>query len=187
VGRLAPEKDQASFLRIVHFLRRDLPSLHAVLVGDGDLRFQLQSIAADLGLGSYVHFVGERKESRKFISGLDLFILTSKAEGFSNALLEAAFLGVPCLSTSVGAAREVLNDPDSLFPSGDTEIGYRKAKDYLINRKAALARAHRLQGWVTQNFSSQTMASHWLSLYEGERAPGGYPCETRSDPVALLP
>ena len=108
VGRLAVEKDQATFLKIVSRLREDLPGCHAVVVGNGELRHKLENLAFEMGLSDRVRFVGEQKQSRRFIAGLDLFLLTSRIEGFPNVLLEAAFLGVPSLSTDVGAARDVL-------------------------------------------------------------------------------
>lgn len=187
VGRLAPEKDHAVFLQIINQLRQDLPSIHALIVGDGELRGSLERQADELGLTDIVHFVGEHKESRRFIAGLDLFLLTSRIEGFPNVLLEAAFSGVPCLSTDVGAVREILNDSGSTFPAGDVEAGYRKAKDSLMNPESAHARADQVQKWVARHFTAEKMASHWLSLYEGASPLGGYVYETRSDPMALLP
>lgn len=187
IGRLAPEKDHAVFLKIISRLRHDFPCLHALIVGDGALRDSLERQADDLGLADIVHFVGEHKESRRFIAGLDLFLLTSRIEGFPNVLLEAAISGVPCVSTDVGAVQDILNDSGSIFPTGDVETGYRKAKDFLMKPEFAHARAGQVQRWVARHFTAEKMASHWLSLYESGSPLQGYAYETRSDPMALLP
>jgi glycosyltransferase involved in cell wall biosynthesis len=187
VGRLAPEKDQDLFLRVVHRLHADIPDLRAVVVGDGELRTMLQETAQSLGLEGIVHFMGEERESRRIIAGLDLFLLTSRIEGFPNVLLEAAFLGTPSLSTDVGASRDILGDPDSLFEVGDLHAAYIKAKKCLTNLLFSRTLASTVQSNALRRFTAERMASHWLALYERTNVQGVEKSETRSIAVALLP
>lgn len=167
-GRLAVEKDQALFLEIVGRLKRAGYDLTAVIIGDGALKPELESIVNGMNLCDYVHFLGRQKESRRLIAGLDLFLLTSRIEGSPNALMEAAFLGVPSLSTNVGAAPDILNSVDSVFAVGDAEAGFRKAHELLSDLQGSRARAREIQSWVVQNFTSRRTASEWLGLYSGE-------------------
>lgn len=169
-GRLAVEKHQELFLQIVFRLKRAGHDLRAVIIGDGPLRPELESIVRRMNLCDCVHFMGLQKESRPLIAGLDLFLLTSRIEGSPNALLEAAFLAVPSLSTDVGAAPDILNHADSVFPVGDVETGFRKAHELLSDLQTSRSRAREVRSWVLRNLTSQRTASAWLALYSGERA-----------------
>ncbi len=54
-----------------------------------------------------IRFVGRSSEARRFLSSLDVFVLPSRSEGMSNALLEAMASGLPCIATDVGSNRSV--------------------------------------------------------------------------------
>jgi glycosyltransferase involved in cell wall biosynthesis len=142
--------------------------------------------AKDLGVADRTHFLGQQKEPLHIVAGLDLFVLPSRSEGFSNALLEAAFLGVPCIATDVGAAREILGVEGLLFQPGDFEAVCRHALHCLADLDASRLAARRIQARVKEVFASGRMASHWLSLYNGTSSRGVSTSASRSDPVALL-
>jgi glycosyltransferase involved in cell wall biosynthesis len=174
VGRLATEKDHDTFLRAVARARTDRPELHAVIAGDGALRASLESRAGELGLDGHVHFLGARKDSRRIIAALDLFVLASRIEGFPNVLLEAAFLGVPAIATAVGGAADVLTLEDLAW-AGDSE----RLGRMIVARLGALdqARFHAaaVRRRALERFTAERSARRWLTLYanllEREGAP----------------
>ncbi len=165
VGRLAPEKDQAMFVRAVALAGADRPDLHAVIVGEGQMREPLERQVRELGLSGRVHLLGERADSRRIIAGLDVFVLTSHIEGFANVLLEAAFLGVPALSTRVGGAVDLLDDDDLVMPddAGGTCRGIleRLARPERSERQAATTRQRAFERFTTDHSTSQ-----WFALYD---------------------
>ena len=165
VGRLAPEKDQAMFIRAVALARAAGADLHAVIVGDGVLRQTLERQAREDGVADRVHFLGERHDSRRVIAGLDVFVLTSHIEGFPNVLLEAAFLGVPAVSTSVGGASDVL-DPDDLVEPNDAAGTCRLILARLARREVALEHATAFRQRALARFTVVRSTARWLALYD---------------------
>ncbi|SVE17463.1 uncharacterized protein METZ01_LOCUS470317 [marine metagenome] len=93
------------------------------IVGDGELRDELESIVSALGLESAVRFLGWRQDLATIYAASDLFVLTSRNEGTPVALIEAMASGVPGISTDVGGVRDVMTSPSvgSVVPFGDAE------------------------------------------------------------------
>ncbi len=109
VGRLHPDKDQATLLRGFAAALPRLPqnSLLAIL-GSGRLEEQLKDLACELGIGERVLFLGQVEEARRYFKAFDAFALSSDHEPFGMVLLEAMVAGVPLIATACGGAREVV-------------------------------------------------------------------------------
>ncbi len=165
VGRLAPEKDQAMFVAAVAEACAARPDLHAVIVGDGVLRETLEADVRARGLAGRVHLLGERRDSRRLIAGLDLFVLTSHIEGFANVLLEAAFLGVPAIATRVGGAVDLLHDGD-LMDCGDASGAARLMLDRLDRPDEARRLAEATRARAFDRFTASHSAAQWFALYD---------------------
>lgn len=108
VNRLIANKNVAMQLEALH--RSGLPH-HLVIVGDGPERAALQARVEGLGLTDRVHFVGFLHNPFAIVARSEMFLSTSRAEGFPNALAEAMALDVPCISTNCHAGpAEILAD-----------------------------------------------------------------------------
>ncbi|MFJ4141747.1 glycosyltransferase [Pseudomonas sp. NPDC089734] len=122
VGRLHPDKDQASLLRGFAQALPNLPdNSQLVILGQGRLEKPLKDLALELGIGSHVLFLGQVPDARRFFKAFDVFALSSDHEPFGMVLLEAMVAGVPLLATACGGAREVVEGLGVLFPLGDVE------------------------------------------------------------------
>jgi glycosyltransferase involved in cell wall biosynthesis len=110
VGNLTAKKDHATLLRAVAELRPTHPNLHAVVIGSGPLEAQTRALADELGLAGAVVFTGSRDDVFDLLPALDVFVLSSRFEGLSIALLEAMASGVPIAATSVGGIPEAVTD-----------------------------------------------------------------------------
>lgn len=122
VGRLHPDKDQATLLRGFAKALPDLPpDSQLVILGKGRLEQDLKELALQLGIGSQVLFLGQVQDARRYYKAFDLFALSSDHEPFGMVLLEAMVAGVPVLATSCGGAKEVVEGVGVLFPLGDAE------------------------------------------------------------------
>jgi glycosyltransferase involved in cell wall biosynthesis len=116
VNRLIANKNVALQLEALH--RSGLPH-HLVILGDGPERKALQARTEALGIAGRVHFVGFSANPFAIVARADMFLSTSNAEGFPNALAEAMALGVPCVSTNCRAGpAEILADDAGLEVSG---------------------------------------------------------------------
>ncbi|BAW25991.1 MULTISPECIES: glycosyltransferase [Pseudomonas] len=120
VGRLHPDKDQATLLR---GFAQALPKLPAgarlAILGKGRLEAELKALAAELGIAGQVSFLGQVPDARRYFEAFDVFALSSDHEPFGMVLLEAMVAGVPVLATACGGAREVVEGVGVLFPLGD--------------------------------------------------------------------
>ncbi|EIK96948.1 group 1 glycosyl transferase [Pseudomonas sp. M47T1] len=122
VGRLHPDKDQATLLRAFARARPLLPAdSQLAIMGSGRLEQDLKELARELGIAEHVLFLGEIRDGRRFFQAFDVFALTSDNEPFGMVLLEAMAAGLPVVSTSCGGAKEVVEGVGILAPLGDDE------------------------------------------------------------------
>ena len=120
VSRLAPQKDLPTLLKAFEIVLRDQPDLSLEVYGEGAERETLENLAKKLQIESSVNFLGKTEFVNEAMSGLDLFILTSRYEGFGLVLLEAMSNEVPIVCSNSEAALEVLGlDFPLFFQIGD--------------------------------------------------------------------
>lgn len=120
VGRLHPDKDQATLIKGFAQALPQLPtgSLLAIM-GSGRLEQQLKNLAVELNVADSVLFLGQVPNGRRYFKAFDLFALTSDHEPFGMVLLEAMAAGVPVIATDCGGAREVVKQTQYLFGLGE--------------------------------------------------------------------
>jgi len=119
-GRLAPIKRVDVALQAVGAARAAGAPLHLLVVGDGELRADLEAQSAALGLSDHVHFAGFRDDMPDLVAAADLALLTSDNEGTPVALIEAAAGGRPAVATDVGGVASVVPDgAGRRCPAGD--------------------------------------------------------------------
>ena len=116
VGRLHPDKDQATLIRGFAEALPQLPegSLLAIM-GSGRLEAPLKALACELGVHTSVLFLGQVANGRRYFKAFDVFVLTSDHEPFGMVLLEAMAAGIPVVASNCGGAPEVVGDKDLLF------------------------------------------------------------------------
>ena len=151
VGRLHPDKDQATLL---HGFAAALPGLPAnsqlVILGMGRLEQDLKELARQLGIGERVLFLGQVPDARNYFRAFDVFVLSSDHEPFGMVLLEAMAAGVPLLATACGGCEEVVEGVGIPFPLGDAErlaqgLQYLAAMDDHQRRQCAEMMLERLR------------------------------------------
>ena len=123
VGRLFPQKNHKMLIDAFHKVSTRFPDYNLVIYGEGPLCSKLQKYINDLSLGDRVFLLGKSSDIFRELSCSELFCLSSNYEGMSNALLEAACLGLPIISTDVSGVREVISNGKSGFiiPVGATD------------------------------------------------------------------
>jgi glycosyltransferase involved in cell wall biosynthesis len=109
IGRLAPAKDQPTLLRAFAIAVRAENGLSLVIVGDGELRGELERLSTELGIDRSVSFVGEHQDVSPFLQNADAFVMSSVSEGVPVSLLEAMSVGLPVIVTNVGGMPEVIS------------------------------------------------------------------------------
>lgn len=122
VGRLHPDKDQATLLEGFAAALPGLPAnSQLAILGSGRLEQRLKDQARALNIADKVLFLGQVPNARRYFRAFDVFALSSDHEPFGMVLLEAMAAGVPLLATACGGAKEVVEGVGILFPLRDAE------------------------------------------------------------------
>lgn len=164
VGRLHPDKDQATLIR---GFAQALPQLPAgsllAIMGSGKLEGALRALAAELGVSESVRLLGQVAGGRRYFKAFDLFALSSDHEPFGMVLLEAMAAGVPVIGTDCGGGREVVQGVGELFPLGDAAALAGALQRQAQNHDLPAA-SERLQAHLQQHFSDAVVRERFWSL-----------------------
>jgi glycosyltransferase involved in cell wall biosynthesis len=109
VGRLSPEKDIANLIRATEMAAKRIPSVRVEVAGNGPCLEELKGLAAELGVGDRIKFLGEVHDVSSLLSRARMFVLPSRSEGIPVTVLEAMACGLPVLATRVGGLPEVVD------------------------------------------------------------------------------
>lgn len=169
VGRLNWTKDQSGLIRAFRHVHAQRPDTALILIGDGELRTELQQCARDEGVADSVYFLGDRNDVHDLLQGLDLFVLSSITEGYSMALLEACAVALPIIATDVGGNAEIVHDHRTgrIVPPNNPQALADAILDMLHELGQATAWGHAARAWVEQHGSLEAMAKRYAQLYEG--------------------
>jgi glycosyltransferase involved in cell wall biosynthesis len=110
VGRFVPQKDPKMLGEAVRLVLADLPEAHAVLIGDGPGRREVEQCVADAGIAEQVHFAGLRPDVRELYAAMDVVIHPSLWEGQPRVVQEALAERVPVVATRVAGVPDLIQD-----------------------------------------------------------------------------
>ena len=165
VGRLVEDKGVDRLLTVW----ASMPSRERIIlliVGDGPLKASLESRARALELLSTIHFVGHQTVVSLFYEIADLFVLPSRTEGMSNALLEAMAAGVPPMASNVGGNKEIIDDQVNGFL-----VDWENTKSCVDLLVTLLSNHHLRQDTGAAasrralTFAMEKIAQHYLRLF----------------------
>jgi len=163
-----PVKDHPMFLRVAQRVLAEIPDAGFVIAGEGELSQQTKDQAQRAGLGKDVFFTGRCADISKLLAASDVCVLTSKAEGFSNVILEYMAAGRPVVATDVGGAREAIVEAETgyLVPAGDDKLMAERIISLLKNKQRGVSMGNKGQAIVLQKFSCETQVESFMNLYE---------------------
>jgi glycosyltransferase involved in cell wall biosynthesis len=167
VGRLSPQKDYPTLLKAAAGIIAAVPRAIFLILGDGDLRVDLEKLAGELGIGERVRFLGYRENVMDAVAAFDIFALASLWEGLPLAVLEAMALARPVVATAVPGTVEALEDGETGFavplkvPSALAEKIIELVRDPEKSRKMGVSGRRR----VEESFSRERMVDEHESLY----------------------
>ncbi len=165
-GRLAAEKGVDLLIDAwAHLRRRGVLALLCV-VGDGPERSALERRARDHGILGAVRFASATDDVVPWLRAADAFVLPSRQEGLSVALLEAMASGLAVVATDVGGTREAAGDAALLVPAGRPPALAEALCAVLGNREAARALGGKARRRAVERFGILEAARRHLELYE---------------------
>lgn len=110
VGRLVPQKGYDELIPILGMLHKAGHKVHLYIVGDGPEIVNLKKIATQQKIEDSVHFMGYIKNPYPIMRQMDLFVCSSRAEGYSLVIAEAMVLGLPIISMNCSGPNELLDE-----------------------------------------------------------------------------
>ncbi len=134
------------------------------ILGDGILKEDIVNQISKFDLSSKVKLLGIQENINYYLEQADCFVLSSKWEGLPMALLEAAMVGLPVISTPVGAVPELLENNRGYIA---TRENLSTVMEHVLNHpEEAHTRALNLQQWVKSHYSAQSMVNKHEILYK---------------------
>ncbi|MDR0563810.1 MAG: glycosyltransferase [Azoarcus sp.] len=164
VGRLHPDKDQATLIRAFALARPSLPSQSVLaIMGSGRLENALKALANELGVIDGIRFLGQVEEGRRYFKAFDVFALSSDREPFGMVLLEALAAHLPVVCSDCGGGREVVAEIGDLFPFGNAEA-LAQCLIRLAGRKMPADYPERVQRHLREKFSDEAAQKAFWEL-----------------------
>lgn len=163
VGRLMKQKNQIMLIKAFSEFLKFHQDYSLTIYGDGPERDSLEQFVSEQELTNNVFLPGSVKNVHEQIANAEFFVLSSDFEGMPNALIEAMCIGLPCISTKVSGATDLIQDGIN----GDlVEIGDCKM---LLDRMLRLANNKQLRTYYSNNaiklndeLSSEKIVKQWL-------------------------
>jgi glycosyltransferase involved in cell wall biosynthesis len=167
IANLRKEKAHEVLFEAVPIVLQRCPDAEFIIAGDGPRRLELERVAAALGIGSRVRFIGHVDDVASLLASSDMFVLPSRSEAFPNSLIEAMAAGLPIVATRVGGILELVeNQRTGVLVQPDNPRALGHAILDLIqwcSHAARFGRAARAE--VESRYSWDTMISSFERLY----------------------
>ena len=166
IGRFVEVKNHKMLVRAFGKFHSAHPDSELLLIGDGELRSNIETLADELELRESVRFLGIQSDVHRFLHDADVFVLPSLYEGIPMTLIEAMGTGLPIVATDVGGVPDMLINGQSAILTSVSENELVDAFFAIYDSKelrrqlgvAALAASHK--------FSADEMARKYLEIYD---------------------
>lgn len=167
VSRLIPIKGQLELIEGFKSFVDQFPYAELHIVGEGIMREKLEHAIKEYGLEEKVFLLGARKDVPVLLSAYDCFVFPTHVEGFSGALVEAMFAGLPVLASDIQQNKEAVTHMETgyLFEVGNIEAIKNAFLWYRDNELMAREMAKRANDFAKERFELDNIArefEHYL-------------------------
>jgi glycosyltransferase involved in cell wall biosynthesis len=168
VGALVGHKGQRHLVDAIPLVMRDIPDVHVIVFGEGELRVPLEKQIKHLGLDKRILLPGFREDVLSLVKSADLFVMSSVTEGLGSAVLDAMAMGLAVVGTRAGGIPEavvhgktgLLVEPAEPQPLASAIV--RLLKDAKLKRAYGEAGRER----VRERFGVDRLVDQTLAAYE---------------------
>lgn len=167
ISALADHKDYPTFIRAAKAFSEKSDEVHFLIVGEGELRSELEKLVSASGIQNHLTFTGFREDVPKIFRELTAFLITSKTEGLGTTVIDAMHNGLPILATRGGGIPELVVDGETGFlcEVGDYQCLAEKLL-YLIEHPDQAAVFGKNARERSLLFSKEAMAKEVIKIYE---------------------
>lgn len=169
VASVRPVKDYATFLHAATRVLEKRPDTRFLAIGAEEVDYarQMRTLASALGVDGRLAWIGPVGNPYRLLPLMDVAVLSSRSEAFSNALLEYAAAGVATVATDVGAAREIVEDGETgfLVPPGSPEVMSERIVRLLSDAELRRKFADQSRRRVHARFSQEVALAEYEQIY----------------------
>lgn len=165
VARFAAPKDHQTLLKALGSLKKLPWSL--TLIGDGDGRRNAEQLAVEIGIRERIDFLGVREDVPALLAASQIFVLSTRREGFPLTVLEAMRVGLPVVAANVGGISEAVETGTTglLFPAGDFETLQAHLALLIKNRTLRLKMGQVGRRCFSDKFTLEQMVDKTTAVY----------------------
>lgn len=167
VGRLSKEKGHKYLIEAFIKLSQEYPNICLLIVGDGELRKELERLSETLGIKEKVTFTGYQEDVAKYYSSMDIYVSPSLVEHFPMSILEAMSFSRAVVATDVGGiSKMILNENTGLIVKPQSAEEIYQALLRLIGDSALRKKLAGNAGeFVKRNYSLEKMLAGYKKVY----------------------
>ena len=168
VGTFKRQKGHAYLIEATSQIIERFPDLHILLIGDGELRNEMQARVKALNLDNSIHFLGSRNDIPDLLAVSDYFVLPSLWEGLPMALLEAMASALPIIATEVSGSQQVMLPQQTglLIAPGDVDQLAEAMATMLAQPEQARAMGQAAYKRVDSFYSARKQVQDHVALYQ---------------------
>lgn len=167
IGQVIPRKKVDHILSIYNQIWLENNNIELQLLGDGESRVEMESLAKTLPSANSINFLGFRNDRLELLSQFDLFVMTSSDEGIPRCLMEAIAMEIPVAAYDIsGIDQLVMHEETGLLAKyGDQQTLKKYWLKLLTDKTLAKKLAEKGRDFVNERYSGQRMAEEYTTLY----------------------
>ena len=167
-ARLVPVKGHRILIKALNRLKSIDSSWHCWLIGDGELRKDLEVQVNKFGLNEQVTFLGDRDDVPSLLKQSDLMVLPSLQDNLPFSIMEAQLAGVPIIASNTGGIPEMIDNEQTglLFDVGNDEHLSQQIQRMIIDKELRENTAKAARNWAEREWSINTIIDRTIKVYE---------------------
>jgi len=167
ISRLDPIKNHRLLISTFAIVQKKYPNLSLLVVGDGEIRPELETLVDELNISDKVIFTGFQANPVSYLQLMDIFLLPSLSEGTAMTLLEAMSLSKACIVTDVGGNPEIIEDKINglVTPSDDKNKLVAACEMLLKNSELRIKLGNAGRTRFEEKFTAQCMLNKYQEIY----------------------
>lgn len=180
VAVFKPQKAPLDFVEVARRVAGKVPAARFVMVGDGELRPEVEGALARASLTARFRLMGWRKEVPDILRAFDVFLLTSRWEGLPKVVPQALIAGVPVVATAVDGTREIVDDGKDGFLCGPGDVEEMADRVVAVLSGTSHLDPSYKRDRLLSEFDQEEMVRAQERLYEEMLSRKGFPCPPSS-------
>ncbi len=168
LAKLRAQKGHSYLLEAFQSIHTQHPHTRLLLIGDGEERQRLESLAVTLSLQDAVIFLGNRNDVPELLATIDIFVFPTLFEGMSNALMEAMASGLPIVATDIPENKELLvhDMTGILVPTRNPEALAQAIHSLITHKEKTTSLKTNARKVALQKFSLERIVSQYRELFQ---------------------